>query len=532
MSSKENYRLADSTTVEPLINQWAVWSDLIAPAPYSMHLRHYQIKTVLSYLENPNIHLKACRNPKLIGGPFVDIPAERAEEVRALLDSMQGQRANLELANALSEAYEFLAREAKGQSLEPFYARLPEPLRGYTELVYDYYNHPILRLMEGPLYASPYYDKSAQSLRIFTTRRDNSRRFFLSTPHLLEEGEIDWRTPFENPRIDELFKLEFSPRPLDYIREIIGLSAGDEKKLAPFLSRDPVAPADQWRGKGLRIRYLGHACVLVEWNGVSILLDPWLSVTPLEGGMERLTYRDLPEKIDFALITHAHHDHFVPETLLRLRHRIEVLVVPKTYNLFYTDPSLKLLGRRLGFKNVVEMDSLESLGLPDGEIVAAPFLGEHADLAHGKSAYVIRAGKERVLFAADSNCIDRGIYENLRRCLGDIETVFLGMECVGAPLSWLYGALLPSRIQHSYDNSRRTKGSDAEAARAMLEAVGGKRVYIYAMGGEPWFQFGMGLGLSEDSIQIKESNKAVRKARDSGFIDARRLFGNFDVYLG
>jgi L-ascorbate metabolism protein UlaG (beta-lactamase superfamily) len=530
--SKEAYRLADSTTVEPLINQWAVWSDLIAPAPYSMHLEHYQIKMVTSYLENPETHLKACRNPKLIGGPFVDIPAERADEVRGLLDSMQAQHANRELARAITEVYESLTREAKGQSLEAFYARLPESLRGYTELVYDYYNHPILRLMEGLLYASHYYNKNAQSLRISATAHDHSRRFFLSTPRLLDEGEIDWRTPFESPEIDELFGLEFSPKPLDYIREVMGLSVEEEKKLSLLLSSEPAVPPEPWRGKRPRIRYLGHACVLLEWNGVSILTDPWIGVMPINGGVERLTYRDLPEKIDFALITHAHHDHFVPETLLRLRHRIERLVVPKTNCLFYTDPSLKLLARQIGFKNVVEMDSLESLELPDGEIVAAPFLGEHADLAHGKSAYVIRAGKERILFAADSNCLDTHLYKHLRRYLGDIETVFLGMECVGAPLSWLYGALLPSRIRHSHDNERRTKGSDSEAALAMLEAVGAKRVYIYAMGNEPWLQYGMGLGLSEDSIQIREANKVIRKARNQGFIAAQRPFGKFDVYLG
>src|SRR5262249_2581440 len=153
---------------------------------YSMHLEHYQIKTLTSYLENPETHLKACRNPKLIGGPFVDVPAERTDEVRALLDSTQAQRANRELARAITEVYESLDRESKGQSLAPFYARLPESLRGYTELVYDYYNHPILRLMEGPLYASPYYNKNAQSLRIFATAHDHSRRFFLSTPRLLD----------------------------------------------------------------------------------------------------------------------------------------------------------------------------------------------------------------------------------------------------------------------------------------------------------------------------------------------------------
>jgi hypothetical protein len=51
------------------------------------------------------------------------------------------------------------------------------------------------------------------------------------------------------------------------------------------------------------------------------------------------------------------------------------------------------------------------------------------------------------------------------------------------------------------------------------------------MGSEPWFQYGMGLGLSEDSIQIKEANKLIQKAREAGFLEAQRLFGRFDTYL-
>jgi L-ascorbate metabolism protein UlaG (beta-lactamase superfamily) len=252
---------------------------------------------------------------------------------------------------------------------------------------------------------------------------------------------------------------------------------------------------------------------------------------PRDGGMARVTYQDLPARIDFALITHAHHDHFVPETLLRLRHRIECLVVPKTFGMFYTDPSLKLLSRKLGFKNVVDLDSLESIKLPGGEIIAVPFLGEHADLGHGKTAYVIRAEKECILFAADSNCLDKRLYEHLRKYLGNIETVFLGMECVGAPLSWLYGALLPSKLQHTQDKNRRTKGSDSKAALDLLEAVGGKRVYIYAMGNEPWYQYSMGLGLSENSVQIKESEKVLLRAREKGFLEAQRPFGMFEIHL-
>jgi len=261
------------------------------------------------------------------------------------------------------------------------------------------------------------------------------------------------------------------------------------------------------------------------------MTDPWIGVRPEQGGIERIAYQDLPEKIDYALITHAHHDHFVPETLLRLRHKIECLVVPRTHGLFYTDTSLKLMAQKLGFRNVVELDALESIKLANGEIIAVPFLGEHADLPHGKSAYIVRAGKERILFAADSNCLDYKLYEHLRRVVGDIETVFLGMECVGAPLSWLYGALLPSKLNYANDQSRRTKGSDSKAALALLEAVGGRRVYIYAMGNEPWFQYSMGLGLSEDSVQIKEANKVVALARERGFVDAQRPFGHYELIL-
>jgi hypothetical protein len=205
--------------------------------------------------------------------------------------------------------------------------------------------------------------------------------------------------------------------------------------------------------------------------------------------------------------------------------------VPRSYGLFYTDVSLKLAAKRIGFKNVVEMDSLDSIAVPGGEIVSVPFLGEHADLAHGKSGYLIRAGSERLLFAADSNCLDKRLYEHLRRLVGDIETVFLGMECVGAPLSWLYGALVPAKLQHSLDQTRRTRGSDSKAAIDLLNAVGGKRVYIYAMGNEPWLQYGMGLGLPEGSVQIKEADKVIALARERGFEDAQRPFCKHEIYL-
>jgi L-ascorbate metabolism protein UlaG (beta-lactamase superfamily) len=281
----------------------------------------------------------------------------------------------------------------------------------------------------------------------------------------------------------------------------------------------------------VRVRYLGHACALVEWRGVSILTDPCIESRPSGGGMSRLSYRDLPGRIDYALVTHNHQDHCVLETLLRLRSRIECLIFPKPFRMLYGDISLRLMAQKLGFKQVVEMDALEAIPIPDGEIIAVPFMGEHGDLAHGKTGYVVRAGREQILFGADSDCLDRRVYEHVRQALGPIETVFLGTESVGAPLSWICGPLFPQKIAHPIEQTRRYHGANAQTALDLLESVGAKRIYNYAMGMEPWLDYLLGMCLSEASPQIHESRKLLMKARERGFLAAERLFGPCDIYL-
>jgi hypothetical protein len=95
----------------------------------------------------------------------------------------------------------------------------------------------------------------------------------------------------------------------------------------------------------------------------------------------------------------------------------------------------------------------------------------------------------------------------------------------------MYGTFLPSKLQRDYDQSRRTKGCDARAALDLLEAVGSKRVYIYAMGREPWLQYSMGLGLSEDSVQVRESNVVLASARERGFVEAQRPFIRYETHF-
>ena len=530
--TQETFRLADTTVVEPLVNRWAVWSDLMSPVPASLHLVNYQLKLLESYLADPHVHVKASQNPKFYGGRFVDVPASRAAEVSELLNAMKdSQHESIKLAGAVIDFANQLDREAEGQSLEPFYEQLPDALRGYVELVYDYFNNPILRPIESLLYESPYYKKNLQCLSIFHQERDNSRPFFLNTPRLDDDRHVDWHVPFADSVVDHLFDLDLHPQPLGHVSELLNSHAPEDSQLRQFLTTAPANQTARWTEPAIRLRYFGHACVLIECNGVSILTDPWIGVQSANGGAEHFSYSDLPEKIDFALITHSHHDHFVLETLLRLRSRIECLVVPHTSSMFYADVSLKLLAKKMGFKSVVDVEALDSVRFPGGEIIAVPFFGEHADLAHGKMGYVVRAGKEQILFAADSNCLDANLYRHLKRVLGPIKTVFLGMECVGAPLSWMYGTFLPSKPERSHDQSRRTKGCNAAAALNLLEALESDRVYVYAMGKEPWLQYSMGLGLSEDSPQIREATSLLTQTRARGFADASRPFCKFELCL-
>lgn len=532
MRTQEVYRLADQTAVEPLVNKWVAWPHVFSPVPYSLHLANYQRGVLASYLQNPEIHVKSSRNPKLLGGPFADIPVDRAPEVRILLNDFEKEhKAELELARALTEFQITLSIEAKGQGINSFYERIPEPLGGFVELVYDYFYHPVVRCLENLFYASSYYKEHLQSVRLFTQVRDDSRAYYMSTPRLPEPSQIDWELPFRSESIDTLFGLDTRPLPLGEIRELFGLQVADEDRLMPLLTSKPAPVVEPWRGSGVRVRYFGHACVLLESNGVAILIDPFISVLPKEGGEARFTFCDLPVHIDFVLITHGHHDHFVFESLLRLRNRIGCLVVPKSSGIFYGDISLKLMAQQIGFRYVQEIDVLESIYFPGGEIIGAPFFGEHSDLPHAKSAYVIRFGKENFLFAADSNCLDSRVYKHLRDILGPIRTVFLGMEFIGAPLSWVYGPLLPIPPLHSHNMSRRSNGSDAKAALVLLEAVEADRIYIYAIGREPWLKHFMALAPEDGDSYIKESDKVLDRAREKGFKDARRPYGKLELLL-
>ncbi|NOK35297.1 MBL fold metallo-hydrolase [Corallococcus exercitus] len=526
------YRLADATLVEPLVQDFQAWWMTVAPMPASLHLQAYLVPLLKAYLQTPDFHAKAAKDPMLSGSSFVGVPQERADEVRALLQRItvqQGER--LKLAEAFDEFQNQLLAEAKGQSLEPLYSRLPDVLKGKVELVYDYVNRPSMRVHEGLLYRGPHHQTDIQSLRLRRLKADAERDSLLTTPRLRGPGQVDWKVPFHDERLDRLFSLDIEPRPLGWIRDVLGDAVASDAELLPLLSEAPQALPETWTGATPRVRYVGHACVLVEWKGKSVLIDAVVPVRPEEQGpLPRISFAQLPRRIDYVLITHSHPDHLDIETLLRLRQRIGTLVVPRSSGALAGDYSPRLLARSLGFRDVLEPYFYESLPLPDGEIIAAPFMGEHGDVAHAKTAWIVRTGPERLFFAADSMCVDEVTYRDLRATVGDLHTVFMNTEIEGAPHTWMLEGFFPKKRDRKLEKNRRCRGSNSAEGLRILELVGARRLFNYAMGLEPWMEHIIGPAATPETPRMKESERLLAAARERG-LQAERLQGAQEVHL-
>lgn len=527
MTSRRYFR--GDVVFEPLVDRWHAWSHIVAPASAALHVANRHVRLLHSYLEAPELHAEAVRDPSLRGGPFVDLPRERIEDVRALLErTVQQREPQLTLAAAISQAQR-LIRGRDGTSLEPLYSALPPPLHGYVELVYDLHNNASLRFLEPLLYASKYYDTSAQTLMLsLADWRD--RPFMLNTPRLDDADCVHASVPFADPAIDALLQSQRTAASPDELAERLQLPPSKVLRFREFFSDAPPPPPEPAEPGTVRWRYFGHACVLIESAGRSILIDPVVCYEA-GGGERRYSALDLPAHIDYVLITHGHQDHLILEMLLQLRHRIGTIVVPASARGALQDPSMKLLLQQLGFKCVREFGVLDTIEMAGGCIVGLPFMGEHADLDIGaKLAYLVRIGRRSFMFAADARNLQPQLYENVRRSVGPIDTLFIGLECDGAPMSWIYGALLPTPPSRSADQSRRTSGADCEQALAMARTLGCRSTYVYAMGQEPWLNYISRFRCEEDSLAMIEAKKFIAACRQQGIL-AERLYGAKEVVL-
>lgn len=125
--STDRVYLRPNVTVEPLVDQWLAWSHLIPPANPPRNLTERHFKIVDSDIANPHVHAAAVKNPKMLGGPFIDYGGMRIDEIKALRNEPHKRATSIQLSASLAEIDEILRRE--GLSLQPLYSKIPALLR-------------------------------------------------------------------------------------------------------------------------------------------------------------------------------------------------------------------------------------------------------------------------------------------------------------------------------------------------------------------------------------------------------------------
>ena len=513
--------------IEALVDGWYAWAHLISPATAALNIRGRHLKIMDSYIQNPAIHAAAVKSPKMLGGPFIDYGGKRVDEIKALRDNTLTACSDLlQLCEDLDELNKMLKEETSGYALTDLYPKVPERLRGLVELYYDLNNNASYRFFEPLLYESEFYTDSIQSFNLFLVNDDDSRSFVLSTPKLPSEDSLHFQLPFKSRKIEDLFRMSDVARPYGEIKEIYNIQPEDEALFSSFFTQDTPPAYKKYDGDGVMTRYFGHAAILVETKKTSILVDPVVSYG-YDSDISRFTFSDLPEEIDYVLFTHNHQDHILFETLLRIRHKIKNIIVPKCNGGGLQDPSLKFMFEKVGFDNIIELGEMETLEFEDCSIIGLPFMGEHCDLdVRSKLCHMVKFKNDgyKIVFAADSCNVEPRLYERIYDSVGDIDILFLGMECEGAPCTWLYGPLLPEPLDRDKDQSRRLAGCDFEQSKTLVDIFNPSSVFIYAMGMEPWLKYISSIKYTDESKPIVESNKLLEYCKSKG-IDPERLFG-------
>jgi len=509
--------LRPEVKMEPLVCGWNAWLHLISPAQHALNALNRHIPLMQSFIKNPSIHVSSAADPALFGGPFMHLAADKVSQVRELLADTEARCAKL-----LTWAHDFrqfdrrLQESAKGYSLSDFYARLPQSMLGLAEVLYDLNNHPKVRLHEELMYEA---DLAAGTQQIMLSRiPEQDRPFFMSTPRLKSNDNLILDIDFADRRLDLIssMRTRFGSRTL-MAREL-GVRPEQEEVFAQLWTTTPTRrDAPEYHGNGVRVRYFGHACVLLQTAQVSILIDPMVAWDSGKGD-GRYTFCDLPDWLDYVVLSHSHQDHFAPEMLISLRHRVGEIIVPGNNSGCLADPSMKLALRKLGFVKISNLSAFESIRLRDGQLVSLPFPGEHVDLdIYSRHGIHVELKGRKFTFLVDSDGCDRHLFRRIAARLGKrADALFIGMECHGAPLSWLYGPLLTKPITRGNDESRRLSGLNCERARSAVEEFDPQHVFVYAMGQEPWLKYIMGLSYKPDSIQLREAAALLEYCRSIG----------------
>jgi L-ascorbate metabolism protein UlaG (beta-lactamase superfamily) len=529
-ATAEPLYLKPAIKLEPLVGRWHAFQHMVAPVQAALNFASRQIPLLESFIRSPSVHISASKDPALYGGAFVELRERDLQAAKDLLaDTRVRAAALLRLAADVRKLNADLRAGATGSSLDARYSQLPASLAGAVELLYDTNNQARFRVLDHLLHEAAEALEDLQEVML-SPAGDRGRQFFLNTPRLQSDGgELYLRKPFKDPVIDILARSRLQAIDVEDFARDLDLGPADRRRLgALFHDQAPERREPDYAGDQVRVRSFGHAAMLLQTRNVSILIDPTFAFER-DDALASLTFMDLPDRIDYVVISHAHQDHFCLESLLQLRGRVGCVLVPRNNGCSTADPALKATLLRLGFPNVIAMDEFDTVDVPDGRITSLPFPGEHSQLdIQSKQCIAIELKNKTALFLVDADAVDPRLFQRMTLDFPKVDALFIGMECEGAPMSWLYGPLLLKAVTRGDDQSRRGNGSNCERAWAVVEAMRPRNVYIYAMGLEPWNRHLLGLEYTPQSVQITESDAFVARCRAAG-LPAQRLKGCQEV---
>ncbi|QMV12912.1 MBL fold metallo-hydrolase [Vibrio spartinae] len=492
------FYLRDNVVIEPLVEHWYAWHYLLSPVARSFFMRKNR-KQLRSFLKYPEFHSGISSGK--VG--TVRLSVDDVLSVKQYLDSTQQLESQQEQLVAAVEKLDDLVFQFRGDSLEPLYQEIPFELKGRTELFYARNQSGSYRLFENAF--EGIFDRCESVL--FTLKTEYTKRPpVFNTPRLTcYESQFLIDIDFKDKILDKIFESRQAPIDFNKLCQEMNLTDEEKQKFRKFFT-------SEYREKALsepdggKIRYFGHATLLIETSSESLLIDPWIQNESFEkDGKNSYSLSDLPTHIDYVVITHGHADHFNIETLLQIRHKVGQIIVPKSSGDMIEDPSLAKILKQIGFGNVVEVDPFEKIHGSTFQLHTIPFLGEHGDLrVDAKSSYYIETDSEQLLILSDSKFIQEEIYQYLFKHSLKVSKMFVGMECEGAPYTWLYEPILNQGYQPEYAKNRRLIGCNGNETEQLIQLINPDSVFVYAMGLEPWLEYLTGKPATFDDYIVRE----------------------------
>jgi L-ascorbate metabolism protein UlaG (beta-lactamase superfamily) len=224
----------------------------------------------------------------------------------------------------------------------------------------------------------------------------------------------------ENPRGKDLVRLDTLPNYKNGSFENLAERSDSTVKHNLLFHRRPktIRPSHElpWVKTDLKtlaapaptVVWFGHSSLLIKTNQGNILIDPIFSnhAGPVPGvmkafkGWNNYQAEDMPQ-IDVLLISHDHYDHLDYHTLIKLKNKIKLAIVPEGV-------SSDLVYWGFDRKKIIELNWYQGTALPNGLRITATPAQHKSNRSYGAenktlwASYVIQADKYRIFYGGDS----------------------------------------------------------------------------------------------------------------------------------